>query len=98
MKPYSTAKNKLVQIADHFSYTKGWSPFKGKNFITPYIVCVGRFSNGVWFELSFGENITRTDWLYGVTLKGSNPELVDIQGCCQSLVEVNEKMVAASEL
>ena len=93
---YKEVKGKLIQITNKFPYKTGASPFSGANFMTNYIAKRGRFSNEVWFEISFGTGIYPfSDWFYGVTLKGTYLKLKTIEGCCHTFEEVEAKMKEA---
>lgn len=101
MRPsYVEVENDLKAIAERLPYktvgqTGGNSPFSGSNFMTNHVVRRGQFANKVWFELSYGENIARDGWIYGVTLRGDQKALEDIQGCCFDMEEVRSKMAEA---
>jgi len=67
---YTEVENQLNTIINYFELTKNRNhPFKGRNHMSNYVVKIGQFKNGIWFELSYGRWLDNL--LYGITFKGN---------------------------
>jgi len=88
---YKELESKLYEVGKKFDFggNKGVSPFKGRNFLTPDVVMIGRYKNGVWFELSYGTGF-EGDWLFGVTFMRAGVKMLEESTACHSIEEVEE--------
>ncbi len=96
---YRDVESELKTIASKFGVAKAeGSPFKGENFMTPEYIAVRRLSNGIWFEISYGSNISRNGWMFGVTFMKNRENLYDLSECCHEYSEVEEVLEKVSKI
>jgi len=96
---YRDIEKELKTIASKFGVARSeGSPFKNSNFMTPEYIAVRLLHNGIWFEVSYGSNMSRDGWIFGVTFMKNRESLYDLSECCHEYSEVEELLKKASKL